>query len=201
MKTSLKQNLERTDLLFASPVHHQKHSARRVSVLSPILKHVNTGTLAFAMFIGLALLSNPVVARQFTFTQSRDSRTRESAPVKATRTEVAIDNFSFSPITLTLSVGGTVTWTNHDNVPHVVSSADNQFKKSPLLKTGQSHKDISRSIPPPMNSTMATRCTFHTAPMPSTRSTESPLKTSRTNVSRPMKFPRLCRCPLELTPW
>src|SRR5438874_552612 len=62
------------------------------------------------------------------------------------------------------------------------------------------HKDISRSIPPPTNSTMVTRCTFHTALMPSTRSTESPLKTSRTNVSPPMKFPRLWRCPLELTP-
>ncbi len=138
MKTSLKPNLENTDLLFASPVHHQKHTAGRVSVLSPIRKHVNTGTLTFAMFVGLALLSSPVVALQFIFTQSRGSQTRESAPVKATKTEVAIDNFSFSPNTLTLSVGGTVTWTNHDNVPHVVSSADNQFKKSPLLKTGQS---------------------------------------------------------------
>jgi plastocyanin len=136
MKTSLKPNLERIDLLFASPVHHQKHTIRRLSVISPILKHVNTGTLAFAMFVGLALLTSPVLALQFTFT--RNSQTRESAPVKATKTEVAIDNFSFSPNTLTLSVGGTVTWTNHDNVPHVVSSADNQFKKSPLLKTGQS---------------------------------------------------------------
>ena len=124
--------------MFASPVHHQKHTARRASVLSSILKHVNRGTLAFAMFVGLALLSSPVVALPFTFTQSKDSRTRESLPVKATKTEVAIDNFRFSPNTVTLSVGGTVTWTNHDNVPHVVSSADNQFKKSPLLKTGQS---------------------------------------------------------------
>jgi len=138
MKTSLKPNRESTELLFASPVHHQKHATRRVSVLSPILKRVNTGTLAFAMFIGLALLSSPVVALQFTFTQTRDSQTKGSAPVKATKTEVAIDNFSFSPNTLTLSVGGTVTWTNQDKVPHVVSSADNQFKKSPLLKSGQS---------------------------------------------------------------
>ena len=138
MKRSLTPNREKTDLLFASPVHHQKHTTRRISVLSAILKHVNTGTLAFGMFVGLALLSNPVLALQFTFTQSRDSQTKESPRVKATKTEVAIENFSFSPNTLTLSVGGTVTWTNRDNVPHVVSSADNQFKKSPLLKTGQS---------------------------------------------------------------
>jgi len=113
----------------ASPVHHEKHSARRVSALFPILKHVNTGALAFTMFVGLALLSS---------THGKDSQTRESAPVKATKTEVAIDNFSFSPNTLAVSIGATVTWTNHDNVAHVVSSADNQFKKSNVLKTGQS---------------------------------------------------------------
>jgi len=115
--------------MFASPIHHQKYTARCVSALTAILKHLNTGTLAFALFVALAFLSS---------THGKDAQTRESAPVKATKTEVAIDNFSFSPNTLTLSVGATVTWTNHDNVPHVVSSADNQFKKSTVLKTGQS---------------------------------------------------------------
>jgi plastocyanin len=114
--------------MFVSRVHHQKHTARRVSSLSPILKHLNTGTLALAMFVVLALLSS---------THGKDSQTRDSAPVRATKTEVTIDNFSFSPNTLTLSVGATVTWINHDNVPHVVSSAGNQFKKSTVLKTGQ----------------------------------------------------------------
>ena len=110
--------------MFAPPVRHQRHTAGRVAALSPILKHLNTGTLALAMFVALALLSS---------THGKDSQTRESA----TKTEVVIDNFSFSPKTLTLSVGATVTWINHDNVPHVVSSADNQFEKSTALKTGQ----------------------------------------------------------------
>jgi plastocyanin len=114
--------------MFLSRVHHQKHTARRVSALSPILKHLNTGTLALAMFVVLALLSS---------THGKDSQTRDSAPVRATKTEVTIDNFSFSPNTLTLSVGATVTWINHDNVPHVVSSTGNQFKESTVLKTGQ----------------------------------------------------------------
>jgi len=114
--------------MFVSRVHHQKHTARRVSALSPILKHLNTGTLAFAMFVALALLSS---------THGKDFQMGDSAPLKATKTEVTIDNFSFSPNTLTLSVGATVTWVNHDNVPHVVSIADNQFKKSTVLKTGQ----------------------------------------------------------------
>jgi len=110
--------------MLAPPVHHQRHTAGRASALSRILKHLNTGTLALAMFVALALLSS---------THGKDSQTRESG----TKTEVVIDNFSFSPKTLTLSVGATVTWINHDNVPHVVSSADNQFKGSTALKAGQ----------------------------------------------------------------
>jgi len=128
MRPSLKPNLGRAHLMFVSRVHHQKHTARRVSALYPILKHLNTGTLALAMFVVLALLSS---------THGTDSQTRDSVPVRATKTEVTIDNFSFSPSTLTLSVGATVIWINHDNVPHVVSSAGNQFKKSTVLKTGQ----------------------------------------------------------------
>ena len=129
MKTSLKQNLERTDLLFASPVHHQKHTTRRVSVLCPLLKHLNTGTLAFAMFVAVALLSS---------THGKDSETRASAPVKPIKTEVAIANFSSSPNSLTLPPRATVTWTNRDNVPHVVASVDNWFQKAAVLKSGQS---------------------------------------------------------------
>lgn len=115
--------------MFASPIDVRKHTARRVSVRYPVLKHLNTGTLALAMFVALALLSS---------TRGKDSQTRESAAAIATRTEVAIDNFSFSPNTLTLSAGATVTWVNHDKVPHVVSGAKNQFKRSTALKTGQS---------------------------------------------------------------
>ena len=129
MTSSLTSSPGRTHLMFASPLHHQKHTARRVSALGPLLRHLNTGTLAFAMFVAVALLSS---------THGKDSETRASAPVKAIKTEVAIDNFSFSSNTLTLPARATVTWTNHDNVPHVVASADNQFQKSAGLKSGQS---------------------------------------------------------------
>jgi plastocyanin len=129
MTSSLTSSPGRTHLMFASPLHHQKHTARRVSALCPLLRYLNTGTLAFAMFVAVALLSS---------THGKDSETRASAPVKAIKTEVAIDNFSFSPNILTLPAHATVTWTNPDNVPHVVASADNQFQKSAVLKSGQS---------------------------------------------------------------
>jgi len=46
--------------------------------------------------------------------------------------EVRIDNFSFGPIDLTVSVGTTVTWTNHDDIPHTVVSSDKVFKSKVL---------------------------------------------------------------------
>jgi plastocyanin len=113
----------------ASPSHYQKRTARCVTVLSPFLRHLNTGTLALVMFVALALLIT---------TRGKDSETRRSAPTKATKTEIIIDNLSFSPDTLRLPAADLkVTWTNHDSVPHVVMGADDQFKKSPVLKEGQ----------------------------------------------------------------
>jgi plastocyanin len=45
------------------------------------------------------------------------------APVRAEEVKVTIDNFTFSPAELKLKVGDTVTWTNHDDIPHTVVSA------------------------------------------------------------------------------
>jgi plastocyanin len=36
---------------------------------------------------------------------------------------VTIDNFTFAPAQLTVKVGTTVTWTNHDDIPHTIVSA------------------------------------------------------------------------------
>jgi plastocyanin len=39
--------------------------------------------------------------------------------------EIAIDNYSFSPGAITVPVGTTVTWVNHDETPHTVAAGDN----------------------------------------------------------------------------
>jgi len=43
---------------------------------------------------------------------------------------VSIDNFTFSPKELKVKAGTTVTWTNHDDIPHGIASSNNAFKKS-----------------------------------------------------------------------
>ena len=42
---------------------------------------------------------------------------------QAEELKVTIDNFTFSPAELKVKVGDTVTWTNHDDIPHTVVSA------------------------------------------------------------------------------
>jgi plastocyanin len=45
------------------------------------------------------------------------------AGAQAQELKVTIDNFTFSPAELKVKVGDTVTWTNHDDIPHTVVSA------------------------------------------------------------------------------
>ena len=61
-----------------------------------------------------------------------------SAQEKTSTMEVKIDNFSFGPVTLTVPIGTTVTWTNRDDIPHtVVSTDDPKTFKSKVLDTDE----------------------------------------------------------------
>lgn len=53
-------------------------------------------------------------------------------PPQAATAEVKIDNFSLGPATLTVAPGTTVTWVNHDDIPHTVVSTDSVFKSKVL---------------------------------------------------------------------
>jgi plastocyanin len=74
---------------------------------------------------GLAVLV--MVALGLLFSGSPDVAANTPSPAI---TDVKIDNFSFTPVTLTVTAGSTVTWTNRDDIPHTVVSADvpNAFK-------------------------------------------------------------------------
>jgi plastocyanin len=56
------------------------------------------------------------------------SRMTAKAESSAANADVKIDNFSFGPQIVTVPVGATVTWTNHDDIPHTVVSTEGVFK-------------------------------------------------------------------------
>ncbi len=61
---------------------------------------------------------------------------RKAAAAGPPAVEVKIDNFSFTPPTLTVKVGTQITWINADDIPHTVVS-DNQSFKSKVLDTDE----------------------------------------------------------------
>jgi plastocyanin len=56
----------------------------------------------------------------------------KSMAAGAPSVEVKIDNFSFTPSTLTVKAGTQITWTNADDIPHTVVSEDQSFKSKVL---------------------------------------------------------------------
>jgi plastocyanin len=60
-------------------------------------------------------------------------------PAAAATQQVMMQNYAYSPATLTVRVGDTVTWMQHDDAPHdvVTTSAPVAFR-SPRLSAGQS---------------------------------------------------------------
>ena len=72
----------------ASSVNCHKSTVRSVSLLSAFLRHINTNTLAFALFVALALLST---------SRGKELETRESAHARDTGAKLAIGACDTSP--------------------------------------------------------------------------------------------------------
>jgi len=51
---------------------------------------------------------------------------------------ITIDNFTFTPAELTIAKGTTITWINHDDIPHSVVENDKKFR-SKALDTDESY--------------------------------------------------------------
>ena len=62
----------------------------------------------------------------------------EMAPAAATEgtagsaVEVKIDNFAYTPGTITVKAGTQITWINRDDIPHTVDSTQGKFKSSAM---------------------------------------------------------------------
>jgi len=89
------------------------------------------GFLTMTTFGGTpALAATTIAATAVPVAQTPVSTTpvaEDAAPIA-----VKIDNFSFSPNTITIAVGGSVRWTNHDDVPHNVVADDKSFKSKTM---------------------------------------------------------------------
>ncbi len=60
---------------------------------------------------------------------------RRAGAAPSPQAEIKIDNFSFTPLSLTVPAGTVVTWINHDDIPHTVVSDDRATFKSHALDT------------------------------------------------------------------
>lgn len=74
---------------------------------------------AFAVSIGRAILT-AALASVFTVAQAQDANV------------IMIKNFMFSPMSLNVKAGSTVTWKNQDDEPHTVVSDTGLFRSSAL---------------------------------------------------------------------
>jgi amicyanin len=55
-----------------------------------------------------------------------------ASPAQSATVEVKIDNFTFNPQQITVKAGDTVTWVNHDDIPHTVTSKTMAFRSKAM---------------------------------------------------------------------
>jgi len=83
------------------------------------------GMLKAVLYAALIMLFAATAAARATHgVRADDSR--------AAGATVTIDNFSFTPKEIIVAAGTTVTWVNHDDVPHTVVSTDEKFRSKAL---------------------------------------------------------------------
>ncbi|MGH7655501.1 MAG: cupredoxin domain-containing protein, partial [Gemmatimonadaceae bacterium] len=72
---------------------------------------------------------------------NHNSAAKKTFP-KLPANSIGLENFAFVPKTLTVRPGTTVTWVNHDDVPHLIISTTGKFPNSKVLDTDQTHVAI-----------------------------------------------------------
>jgi len=85
------------------------------------LRHA-ASRLSFARALTAALLLGPLAGALLAY----GARAATEADV------VTIDNFTFGPPELTIPVGTTVKWVNHDDIPHSVVDKNKAFRSKAL---------------------------------------------------------------------
>ena len=76
-------------------------------------------------------------------------------PANAANYSVAMQQFAFVPAQLKVAHGATVTWTNHDVVPHSVTAVDGSFDSGPIAPGAAWHYRVDKA------GTLAYHCIYH----------------------------------------
>jgi plastocyanin len=90
-----------------------------------LIGHMRSAAARFAISraVVVAMLIGPIVGAMLA---------AASVAAQDATNVITIDNFTFTPPELTVAVGTTVKWVNHDDIPHLVVSKDKVFRSKAL---------------------------------------------------------------------
>jgi plastocyanin len=89
------------------------------------------GTTALVAIASIMLLSGTTMQGQH---DNGSTTLVQTAAGTDAASQVIIDNYAFSPSSLTVKIGTTVTWINQDDDAHTVDSTQGKFKSATLNK-------------------------------------------------------------------
>jgi amicyanin len=95
--------------------------------MQTLISHLRLATARFTpgRAVVVAMLLGPIVGALLAFGTVAAEEAKEA-------NVVTIDNFTFTPPELTVAVGTTVKWVNHDDIPHNVINKDKVFRSKAL---------------------------------------------------------------------
>ena len=90
-----------------------------------LINHLRVALIRFAPGRALivAMLLSPIIGAMLAF---------GAVAAQDATNEITIDNFTFSPKELTIAVGTTVKWVNHDDIPHTIVEKKTTFRSKAL---------------------------------------------------------------------
>ena len=92
--------------------------------------------LAISRAVVVAMLSGPILGAMLAF---------GAVAAQDATNVITIDNFTFSPKELSVAVGTTVKWVNHDDIPHTIVEKKTTFR-SKALDTDDSYSYTFTSV-------------------------------------------------------
>jgi plastocyanin len=101
-------------------------------VIVKTARSVSALTTLVALGLGSLLLLGAGGSRALTADAAGAADAANAAEKPASAVEVKIDNFTYVPGAVKVAAGTTVTWVNHDDIPHTVVSTEKVFKSRVL---------------------------------------------------------------------